>query len=102
MMKTTPFYCSKPIKAFTFTALFLGLTACGNVPNKPSAETKPKELVSKKVDSIQAIQVKNYSIQELKTLRAQASQQSQWTDYLIYSTKIWHKSNTNPAVQSQI
>jgi len=102
MMKTTPFYCPKPIKALTFTALFLGLTACGNVPNKPSAETKPKEVVSKKVDSAQATQVKDYSLKELKALRAKASQQSQWTDYLMYSTQIWHKSNKNPAAQSQI
>ena len=102
MMKTTPFYCSKPIKAFTFTALFLGLTACGNVPSKPSAETKPKEVVSKKVASVQVVQIKDYSLKELKALRAKASQQSQWTDYLIYSTQIWHKSNKNPAAQSQI
>jgi len=102
MMKTTPFYCSKPLKAFTFTALLLGLTACGNVPNIPSAETKPKEVVSKKVDSVQAPQLKDYSLKELKALQAKAAHQSQWADYLIYSTQIWHKSNNNPAVQSQI
>lgn len=102
MMKTTPFYCSKLINAFTFLALFLGLTACGNLPNKPSAGAKSKEVISKKVDLSQRNYVENASLNELKERQAKALQLGQWTDYLLYSTQIWHKSNNNPESQSQI
>ncbi|HHS99462.1 MAG TPA: hypothetical protein ENK73_01265, partial [Thiomicrospira sp.] len=105
MLKTTPIYLSSSIKTFTLTIIIMGLTACGVTPNKPSTHLKetPKQFKTEVKPDVNAVKKpKSYSLVELKALQTKALNESQWADYLAYSTEIWRKSKANPAYQAQI
>jgi len=100
MIKTSPFYTVKPLKTLMVTALLAALSACGTQPNKP-VKPKAAETVTAK-PTISTQDNKNLSIKQLETLRNQASAKGLWSDYIIYSTKLWHKQANQPEIQIQL
>ncbi|MDX1351964.1 MAG: hypothetical protein R3254_03065, partial [Thiomicrorhabdus sp.] len=103
MMMNSPFYIANPIKALAISAVLLGLSACGNVPNKPStpatSKTEKSVIPSK---PLTAENKQDLSLSQLQKLRADAARQARWSDYLLYSTALWHKQKSQPEKQQQI
>lgn len=100
MIKTSPFYITKPLKTFMVTALLMGLSACGTPPSKP-VQPKAAETITPKPISVTQ-DTKDLSIEQLESLRNQASVNGLWADYLIYSTQLWHKQANKPEIQAQL
>ena len=100
---TSPFYMTKPLKVLTLSAIILGLSACGSVPNKPVTAPTPKsEPTVNQTQASPGEDRQNLSLAKIQKLRADAAIQARWADYLLYSTALWHKQAHKPTIQAQI